>query len=944
MSRFFRGGSDSDSSSSSDDSSSDDDRKKRPANAFAALGGDSDSDDSDSDSSSSSSSSSSEDNDNDYSSDSSFDDSKDNDNKQTKTSGYSRFLAGNSDSDSDSDSDESDEDDRRIVKSSKDKKTDDMRQIIATIANARKIRDWVVIQSEFDKITKLYQKSQSTISVNGVPRFYVRFLVQLEDYIKLEQNNKVELKKLNGLSSRAFNAIKQTLRKYIRNFEDDMNRFRKNPVNALDSANEADDESDESDNEDKKEQKEDGFQTIGKGGKVFKPKTETLFKQVQEIIEARGRKATDKSAQINNLEALLDVAKTPYQKIKIYTALIPAQLDATVTLTNSISSVIPEEIWKSAIDNVIELFNILENTKSISLVNKDINLPDDEVIDTQINENIKTELRIPLLSYIDRLDDEFNNSLQNIDPHTVEYVTRLKEETFLYAFLVKSQSFFENLLIIKQAESNSTDNLESSNIKQSGSIESLNEIEEYQGSNEIETLSIYIQLLKMRRLERLYYKPDNVIKALDEQLKTSRFEYLKLKLEDSNTLVESLCISLYPSKIDRIRARALLCHVYHMALHDDYRRARDTVLMSHTQDTIQKTDISTQILFNRTMVQIGFCAFRNGMIRESMYALQDIYSNEKMKELLAQGVQSSKFADKNLEQERLALKRQLPFHMHINLELLECIYLTSSMLLELPNMARYQHDLRKKIISKPFRKHYLSTINKVFTGPPENTRERIMAAAQFISKGEWKNAIEMINAIKIWDLMVNADKVKLLLAEKIKEESLRTYIFSFAVPYYDSLSLNLLSEMFDLSVIKVHTILSRMIIKEEIQAKLSKKTDTIVFYGVGQSRTHYLAENLAEKISNLVDSNEKWQEAIQQALVQAGLDDNNLENIDNTGRQYNNRKNNHKHNNNNNHSHKHHHHKNKDRKDTKDNKENKDIKQNVNRKQNIIPLTSIPNK
>lgn len=44
----------------------------------------------------------------------------------------------------------------------------------------------------------------------------------------------------------------------------------------------------------------------------------------------------------------------------------------------------------------------------------------------------------------------------------------------------------------------------------------------------------------------------------------------------------------------------------------------------------------------------------------------------------------------------------MPFHMHINLELLECVYLVSAMLLEIPYMAAHEFDARRRMIRSVF--------------------------------------------------------------------------------------------------------------------------------------------------------------------------------------------------------------------------------------------------
>merc|ERR1711981_630570 len=108
--------------------------------------------------------------------------------------------------------------------------------------------------------------------------------------------------------------------------------------------------------------------------------------------------------------------------------------------------------------------------------------------------------------------------------------------------------------------------------------------------------------------------------------------------------MDKFCKYIYAKDAtDRLRTRVILCHIYHHAIHDNWYEARDLMLMSHLQDTISHADPMTQILYNRTMVQLGLCGFRHAEIRDA----------------------------------------------HITLELLECVYLVSAMLIEIPYMAAH---------------------------------------------------------------------------------------------------------------------------------------------------------------------------------------------------------------------------------------------------------------
>jgi translation initiation factor 3 subunit C len=315
----------------------------------------------------------------------------------------------------------------------------------------------------------------------------------------------------------------------------------------------------------------------------------------------------------------------------------------------------------------------------------------------------------------------------------------------------------------------------------------------------------------------------------------------------------------------------MLCQIYFLALHDKYYRSRDLMLMSHLSENISNFDVSTQILFNRTLVQIGLCAFRAGLIYEAQTTLGDICGSGRQKELLAQGIIMQRYSTVSPEQERLERQRQLPFHMHINLELLECIYLTSSMFLEVPLMAQTSSapEIRRRMISKTFRRMLDYNERQVFTGPPENTRDGVIMSAKFLAAGDWKKAAEMLASIKIWDLMPQPEKIKEMLSAQTQEEGLRTYLFTYA-PFYDSLSISSLADMFELPIKKITAIISRMISHEELGAALDQVNDAIIFRkGVELSRLQSQIVTLADKSMGLLESNEKTLEQRTQGMANA---------------------------------------------------------------------------
>lgn len=153
-----------------------------------------------------------------------------------------------------------------------------------------------------------------------------------------------------------------------------------------------------------------------------------------------------------------------------------------------------------------------------------------------------------------------------------------------------------------------------------------------------------------------------------------------------------------------------------------------------------------------------------------------------------------------------------------------------------------------------------SSERQSLVGPPESMREHVVAAAKAMRCGNWSACATFIvnkkmNA-KVWDLFYEADRVREMLEKFIKEESLRTYLFTYS-NVYSSISIPHLSQMFDLAQPKVHSLISKMIINEELRALLDDPTETVVMHRSEPSRLQAISMQLADKVTNFVDANER---------------------------------------------------------------------------------------
>ncbi|ODV81720.1 eukaryotic translation initiation factor 3 subunit C [Suhomyces tanzawaensis NRRL Y-17324] len=773
MSRFFVSGYNSESSSEEEDLlSSSEEELLSEESTDSEFGNDSDSDDSDSDS-------------------------------DGAPSGPSYFLKKSfmKGSGGDSDSDSEDEG-RKVVKSAKEKLMDDIRDSIEAINVAKRTNSWSTVVTEFDKLNRFLLKSSQ--QGFGTPNVYIKCLGGLDDYINATLENEKSEKTLNAIEARAINTARQRLKKQIKENQVFYDLFREQPelfdteepLNLPSSTKQQDDEA---------------------NNRLLNP----VFATLKQIAETRGKKNIDKYEQIQTLEELLQSSNknNTFELISIYQTLLSIRFDAS-----SNQAFMPLDLWKQQESDLNALLDLLES-KFKSYQFSEYGKTTDEIdIEPEANADGVKVIFGSITSLVDRLDDEFTRSLQNTDPHSIEYVERLKDEGIIYKLIVRGQTYVERVT-----------------------------------SEDVRTKTEQLPRVVLRRLEHVYYKPDQLIKANEAEAwkGVDTDSSLVSKTATPAELIEGLCqyLSSHTNKI--YGKHALLLSIYYYAVNGNYARARDLFLNSQIYNGINHFDSTLQVQYNRALVQLGLSAFRSGAIEESNRVLNEIVNSQRSKELLGQGF-NSKYPNQATVVEKQKL---LPFHQHINLELLECVHMTCSLLLEIPALAASSNSTKenkRKANIKSFKSKLEFHDRQFFTGPPESIKDHIVHASIALQKGDWSKAYNLLSSIKIWKLFPGTEELLTMMKNQLQVEGLRTYIFTYR-SIFTKLSIAKLSKVFDLPTEKVVEILDAMLEGPEVSGAFDDNKTFINFTSSEpqRSRLQELAIVMNEKVGLLTEKNEK---------------------------------------------------------------------------------------
>ena len=219
--------------------------------------------------------------------------------------------------------------------------------------------------------------------------------------------------------------------------------------------------------------------------------------------------------------------------------------------------------------------------------------------------------------------------------------------------------------------------------------------------------SIYLSRIYFLILFHIYYKTEDQIKKMGEKFKAENAsdEFLSSLSDNPELFMNNLSSVLYSHSEEKSKIKSLLAIIYSMCVFNIYNKAKHLFKKCNSFDMIHYLkDENSKILYNRTLAQLGLCAFRNGIYSDSLFYLMPLcqLGTSKLKENLSQSY--NKEMEKSILFDKEDKKRIIPIIMTINIDEVECTFYLGSMLIDLPNILLYKLGKNSGSVNFVFKK------------------------------------------------------------------------------------------------------------------------------------------------------------------------------------------------------------------------------------------------
>jgi translation initiation factor 3 subunit C len=115
-----------------------------------------------------------------------------------------------------------------------------MQSTMKQIKNHIKIDDWSAVSKDVDNFDKQLAKASAIVRKEGVPKFYFKQILELDQLVKDAFGDKNAKAKMSQVNAKALNGLKQKLRKTIQKYPTEIEEYKKLPL--VDEKDNKDDE------------------------------------------------------------------------------------------------------------------------------------------------------------------------------------------------------------------------------------------------------------------------------------------------------------------------------------------------------------------------------------------------------------------------------------------------------------------------------------------------------------------------------------------------------------------------------------------------------------------------------------------------------------------------------------------------------------------------------